>query len=381
MIISSLIAEFNPLHNAHEYIIKKTREHSDITAVILGGNYMQRGECAIIDCYDRAEMAVRAGADIVLLMPYVCSAQTAEVFAYGGVSIAEKIGSDYLFFGSEESSLPFYDTAKLLSEEPEDFRRILKSGIDDGLSFARARENAVREILGDDSARCLIGANNILSTEYTKAIINLHSHIIPKSVQRIEGMSATKIRKALKENLPIDEYIPDTTENILSSKKDELHFSGEHDEMFFYKFLTSSKDELRTIAEVESGLENRMYENRYLLRESTERFCEEVSTKRYTKARIRRILYNFLMGYTAEDLSKAKDHEITSVIALAANTNGREFIKKVNSEGNIKIITNLSKEYNNHPSDKWIYDTEIKAYEIYHRTEGTSLLKKHCIIL
>ncbi len=382
MNVSSIIAEFNPLHNSHKYILDTAKDGCDILAVILGGNFMQRGEVSVMDCYDRAKMAVSSGADIVLLLPYAFSAQTAEVFAWGGVSIADKIGSTKLIFGSEDSSLPFLKTAELLNKEPEKYRNILRQNLDHGMSFALSREDAVRTILGEEAAKCLKGANNILSTEYTKAIIRRKSPISPVSVERIKNtLSATDIRKmianygvsSVKDSLPKESY------HILSSGK--THFQRDYDEFLYHSILILGKEHLKDTAEMEDGLSNRIYDNRYLITNGMENFCSAVSTKRYTKSRIRRILYNSVMHYSASHLQKAKEHDIKNIIALCANKKGREFIKYVNEKGDAHIISNLSKSYSDLYDDKWIYDMEIRAYEIYHKDEQLSLLKKHCIVV
>ncbi|MBR6800653.1 MAG: nucleotidyltransferase family protein [Eubacteriaceae bacterium] len=382
MKITSVIAEFNPLHLSHEYIIKKADKSSDLTAVILGGNFMQRGEVAITDCYSRARCAVECGADIVFLLPYAFSAQTAEIFAWGGVMIADIIGSSSLVFGSEDDGLPFYDAAKLLYEEPAEYRSILREGLDSGMSFASSRENAVRQILGEEAAGCLRGANNILSTEYTRAIIKRKSGIVPKSIKRISvNPSASVLRKLISEGNTdkVMHHLPECSREIITDTQ-ALRFSEEFRDILFYHLLTTSEEHLGRIAEVESGLERRMIKNKYLLRDSIEAFSEEVSGKRYTKSRIRRILYNSLMGYTSSHLKNAKEHSLSSVIALAANGKGREFIKSKNGDGEVKIISNLSKEYSSLGKDRWIYDMELRAYEIYHRREDMSLLKRHTIV-
>lgn len=382
MKIASVIAEFNPLHNAHKYILEKTKESgADITAVILGGNFMQRGEFSVLDCYDRAELAVKCGADVVLLLPYVYSAQTAEVFAWGGVCIAEGICTDTLFFGSEDDSLPFYDTAKLLAEEPDEFKNILRDGLSSGVSFAASRENAVRKILGENGAKCLVGANNILSTEYTKAIIRMNSQMNTKSIKRIPSLSATKIRQLLSSGdlNSVNEYVPEETFEAI--KSGELHFSEKNKDMLFYGLLLKGEEYLSLIAEVERGLERRMYSERYLLAESLKEYEDKVSAKRYTRSRVRRILYNNIMGYTNEHLAKARIHMPKSALALAVNAKGRELIKAVNSKGVFRIISNLSKEFDSLGDDRWIYDMEMRAYEMYNRKDGKVLMKEHCRVV
>ncbi len=382
MNVACVIAEFNPLHNSHKYILDKISSENDITAVILGGSFMQRGEPALLDCYERAKMAVMCGADIVLLLPYAFSAQTAEIFAWGGVSIADMIGSMKLYFGSEDDTLPFSGTAELLVSEPEEYKTLLRRSLDSGMSFASARENAVREILGENAALCLRGANNILSTEYTKAIIRRKSGMIPVSVKRVENsISATRIRQILSggDISSAAEHLPGESYKIL--KDSALHFQKDYEEFLYHALLILGTENIKDTAEVETGLQNRIYENRHLLTESMERFCDSVSAKRFTRSRIRRILYNSVTGYTAHHLAKAKDHTLRNIIALAANDKGREFIKGVNSKGDANIISNLSKEYDDLGPDRWIYDIEIKAYGIYHKNDPESLLKKHCNII
>ena len=382
MNVAGVIAEFNPLHNSHKYILDKISSENDITAVILGGNFMQRGGPSVMDFYDRAVSAVKCGADVVLLLPYVYAAQTAEVFAWGGVSIADMLGIKRLYFGSEDDTLPFYDTARLLSEEPAAYKEKLRNCLDCGLSFATARENAVKEILGEDAAKCLRGANNILSTEYTKAIIKRNSNITPVSVKRVEkSISATKIREIISRDgiCAAKEYLPEESYEVLNGRS--LHFSRDYEEFLYHTLLILGKEGINDTAEVETGLQNRICDARHLLLSGIDEFCDDVSSKRFTKSRIRRILYNSAMGYKASDLIKAKSHTMKNILALAANEKGRQFIKGVNQGGETNIISNLSKAYDNLGDDRWIYDTEIKAYGIYHKDDPESLLKKHTIVL
>lgn len=233
MKIAGIITEYNPFHRGHEYQIQYIRRElgADYIIAVMSGDYVQRGTPALFPKHLRAEMALKGGADLVLELPSAFSAASAEFFAKGGVSLLNSLGVvNLLCFGSESGEIGgLMELAELLTEEPDEYRRLLKDYLSQGLSFPAARNEAVleyfrnpRNFCGDDFdgallplyneiSRLLSSPNNILGIEYCKALLHLHSPIKPVTLRR-EGngyhdesvsekkyASATAIRRLLLE--------------------------------------------------------------------------------------------------------------------------------------------------------------------------------------
>ncbi len=136
---AGIIAEYNPFHKGHEYQIRYAKEKlkADYVIVAMSGDYVQRGTPALISKHARAEMALRCGADLVLEMPVSVSTASAEAFAMGGVSLLDSLGVvDMLCFGSESGEISaLKELAEILVEEPEEYKKLLKSFLSEGLTF------------------------------------------------------------------------------------------------------------------------------------------------------------------------------------------------------------------------------------------------------
>ena len=206
---AGIIAEYNPFHKGHEYQIRYAKEKlkADYVIVAMSGDYVQRGTPALISKHARAEMALRCGADLVLEMPVSVSTASAEAFAMGGVSLLGSLGVvDMLCFGSESGEISaLKELAEVLVAEPEEYKKLLKSFLSEGLTFPAARSQALTEYFknprnfsGDDFdgvltpllnevTQILNTPNNILGIEYCKALLRLNSQIRPVTIRR-EGM-------------------------------------------------------------------------------------------------------------------------------------------------------------------------------------------------
>ena len=184
-LICGIISEFNPFHTGHQTLVEAVRR-SGATHIlaVMSGNFVQRGEPAAFSKWARAEMALTSGVDLIVELPLPWALSGAEKFAFGGVSLLESLGCvEWIAFGSECG-----DATRLM----EAARCILSPGIQKGLraqlqtgsTFARARQEAVRELFGDSIAELLSSPNNILGIEYCKALQTLRSTILPFTIRR-----------------------------------------------------------------------------------------------------------------------------------------------------------------------------------------------------
>lgn len=196
MKIAAVIAEYNPFHNGHLYQLNTIRETLgvDRIIVVMSGNFTQRGIPAMVDKFDRCNMALENGADVVFELPVYYATGSAEFFAQGAVSLLDKLGVvDILHFGSEEGTIDtLFSCAKVLANEPDNFKQSLQSALREGLSFPSAQAKALSEELAkthitsnqDDLSQTIALPNNTLGIEYIKALLQRKSAITPATLKR-----------------------------------------------------------------------------------------------------------------------------------------------------------------------------------------------------
>ena len=179
---SGIICEFNPLHQGHHHLLMEAKRHSRGVVCVMSGNWVQRGEPAILSKFARAQAAVCCGADMVIDLPVSWACAPAERFAYGAVSLLHQLGCiGELWFGSECGDASILDLIARFLCSPE-FGEALSPFLRTGSSFAAARQQAVEKALGPQYAAILTCANNILGVEYCKALLGCESSIQPKTI-------------------------------------------------------------------------------------------------------------------------------------------------------------------------------------------------------
>ena len=277
-----IIAEFNPFHKGHQYILEKAKAHTDCqrAMVVMSGSFVQRGEPAFFDKWTRAKCALLNGADMVLELPVLFAAANAEIFAMGGVKVLEDTGmTNALCFGSESGDLKaLQEAAKIMTNETEEFQRLLKAGLDEGMSYPAARAKAL-ETVSHISSEIISRPNHILGLEYLKALDRLGSSIEPCTIRRKgsqydnpsltgEFASAAAIRKGILEENATEAFLQ-VPENIVDLLTKEISLGtapASMDELagaLHYKLRTTSAEEIHDILEVTEGLENRILHERH----------------------------------------------------------------------------------------------------------------------
>lgn len=367
-IITGIITEYNPFHNGHKYHLEQAKKDTNANGIvcIMSGNFMQRGIPALIDKWKRAEIAVKNGVDLVLELPLVYSVSSAEHFAFGSVSLLNKLNIiDNLYFGSESGDI---NTLKYISEvlvnEPYEYKSFLKNQLDNGLPFHLSRSNALIDYFKNNTIKeVLSNSNNILGIEYIKSLMKLKSNITPVTLKREGGTynstklspnfsSATSIRKYLK-NGNIDNIkteIPVETYTILKDLyASEYPFIFEEDIFKYIKYrLLLDGNSLSKIPDVSEGLDNRIL-NIISRCESLNELILKSKSKRYTYTRLNRILTQYFLNLEKYDLFKLTKTQAPYARVLAFNSNGRTILKKIKDTSNIEIITKMpQKNLNEH---------------------------------
>ncbi len=383
MKVAAIISEYNPFHLGHEYQIKRLRaELGEDTAVIaiMSGNYTQRGEIAVADKTLRAMAAVDCGVNLVLELPFPFSMSSAESFAKSGVKIAEQIGIvDYLIFGSESGSISeLCDIASAVSGE--EYSLTLEALSADPQykdhGYPELCQLALSRVYGKEIPRSFFTPNNILSIEYIKAIIASGSTLTPYTIRRegsgyndlinpmAEFQSASAIRAELEDgNISALDFTPKNAKDVYINAVADGKMPSDHrllDLSVISSLRLNSPSADVDIHDAVGGLYNRLCDASAEAT-SISSLTSMVDTKKYTKARIRRAIWNTYFGVTSSDVRSLPSY--TQVLAM--DNVGRSLLKRIKKVSDFPVITKPSayREY----GDEVIRQKELsnKADSIY----------------
>lgn len=361
MKVFGIIAEYNPFHNGHLYQIKKVKEAgaSHIVAV-MSGNFVQRGEPAFMDKFIRANLAVKCGIDLIIELPVGYAVSTAETFATGAVSILNSLGFiDILSFGSECGDINMLnrvaDTVDIFSNSVE-----LRQQLKKGTSFPSAMQNLVENNLPKDFSGILSSPNNLLGLEYIRAIrkFNAKFGVFPierkytghdSMVTTSNFASASYIRQGVSNGINICNFVPHIVndailEYFLQQKNINPKFL---EKLILYKLHEMDEKSFETLPEISQGLDNRIFS---MVKNclSVENLLSNVKTKRFTMAKIRRVILSAVLGLTKTTTSKMPPYGRI----LALNNKGCELLRQSNpkfplntSLKKLSLTDSLSKEF------------------------------------
>lgn len=354
-----IIAEFNPFHNGHSYLIEKCKKdlNADFCVVVMSGDFVQRGAPAITDKFTRTKMALAGGADLVLELPIYYSTGSAEYFASGAVSILDKLGIiDYLCFGSECGDIrSLSQIADILVSEPASFKDALAKELKNGASFPKARQNALltacpdleKDILLTDT---LSNPNNILGIEYLKALKKMNSRIKPYTIKRSgEGYhsealnklsSASAIREALLSGIDVTECIPGESIDIL--RKDvTLISTANYSSLLAYKLLSLDKDMLTKYLDVTDDLAQKITNNMTSFT-TFDDFIMTLKSKDLSYSRISRSLLHILLNITADHMNAYITNDYASYArVLGLKKSSSQVLAAAHETSTIPIIDRL----------------------------------------
>ena len=345
MKICAVICEYNPFHCGHAYQISEMKKNAAVIAV-MSGSFTQRGDAAVLSKYERAEIAVRCGADLVLELPFPYSSASAEIFGGAGVRIAHLLGCvDELCFGSETGDL---SSLLLLSErlQAEAFRDALSVYLErnHAQSYRVAIAKVYRDFYGEEFPSD--GSNDILSLSYLSALRALHSDIIPVAITRKgenyngggEGFaSATTIRRLMKSEdwEAVFRSVPRETAQRLMSASQDGGLVDSHKLFLLFASLVRTREQksLFDLYDIPHDLAARLWKYGREAR-NMEEFLSLAVSKNDSPSRIRRAMLTVLMGVRRSDVG-----EVPYTTVLAANETGREILSKLRKTASIPVVT------------------------------------------
>jgi len=344
MITAGIVCEYNPFHNGHKYHIAKTREitGADCIIAVMSGNYVQRGEPSIISKWARTEMALMGGADIVIELPSVFAASSAEFFAKGAIDILNQCNVDYISFGSETDDLSLIENIATQKNSKE-FSTKLHELMAQGKSYPAA----AAEIYGTLPLK----SNDILAVEYLCALKNSNSTIKPVTIKRYGNShdeinsvntsfaSAKKIRNSVLLNESYDDYTDESTKNILNREfklgKGPITLSL-YENIILSNLRKMGPSQISKLPFISEGLEYLIYdkaqENGNVIS-----LIEACTSTRYTNARIRRIINSVLTGVTSEIICETQHTPYIKILGLRKSFS--KIIKNIKNNSDCPVFS------------------------------------------
>lgn len=331
-----IICEYNPFHNGHLYQIKKIKEtyKDSLIIVCLSSCFMQRGEASILNKWDKTRLAIESGVDLVLELPFAFATQYQDIFAKGALTILNHLKIDTLVFGSECNDIELLKNLASVQLKDDGYNHLVKRYLDLGLNYPTSLSKALFDISGVK----LDKPNDLLALAYVKEIIKNNYDIEPFSIRRTSDyhnsnldsdiVSASTIRKLLKDGVNVNNYLPYNIYDYLSEIDEDKYFA-----LLKYQIINNI-DCLDKFQTVDEGIENRIIKYINMVN-SKEELILKVKSKRYTYNKINRMFTHILTNFTKED---AKDLEIEYLRVLGFNTRGKNYLNKIKKDIGIPII-------------------------------------------
>ena len=406
----AIISEYNPFHNGHLYMLNKAKEltGADYAISLMSGNFTQRGIPAICDKHKRAHMSVISGIDLCLELPFVYASGSAYDFTNGAINILNSLNTvDYLCFGAECDDIDLFNkAAEIITNEPVQYKEVLKESLKSGNSYPCARQTAITQALkycfdstkdpdyeniSEKISEITSRPNNILALEYLAALKRTNSDIKPVIIKRKTAnyadekinnsiSSANAVRKAV-ENLNTKEEIIKTLENdmprealdiLAENFKIEFPVSSNALMPFLQSRLLNPGMLSEDICDINEAFTNKLLKAN--LYSNYEGFIKNMKSKDITETRINRIILHLITGYSNKDRKLFYDNGTAFYAGiLAFRKSSSNLIKEINNNSKIPVITKKSdfnKYLENYPevsfvAAKRMWELDLTASNLY----------------
>lgn len=357
-----IIAEYNPFHNGHLYHLQKVKEMfpNDTIILVMSGNFTQRGEVSLIDKWKKTEIAIKAGVDLVIELPFAFATQSADYFSYGAITLLELLNVEKFVFGSESDNINDLKTIAANQLYNDEFDKLVRIYSKLGKNYPTALSLALKDLTGIT----INDPNDLLGISYLKTIEKYKYKIKPISIKRSSNnyhstnidntiCSATAIRTNLKEKKDISKNIPEFVNDYLY----DIHFIDDYYDYLKYKILTSKDLTKYQLVDdrIAKNLKKEIFDS-----QNYDELIKNIKLKNYTYSKISRCLLHILCNYTKEEANSMKD--IRYIRLLGFNDKGRAYLNKNKKNIQIPIISKISKEKDS------MLELEIKTTKIYSLT-------------
>ncbi len=373
MQLCGIICEFNPFHNGHKYLIKQAKKLTGSKILcLMSGDFVQRGEPAFQEKYERARNAILSGADMVVELPTLFACSNAENFAYGSIKTLMALNVKHIAFGIECTDLEILQQiAEIKYQNSPSFQNSFRNEIDNGINYNTALKRAIaRELHTDDITEILDKPNNILAIEYLTAIKKLGADITPIAITRTDNgynsniafksyLSATGIRQKILDGEEISKFIPKETsiEEYFGEAQKKIF-----DTLIIYSLRNKRPEELEKCYDYNEGIEYRIkkFANQTT---SIDTLTGLVATPRYRASRIKKLLLYPMLGITKKVVELAKKSKPVAKV-LAIKKANKEILSSIDKQKICLVATN--KDYDDLPLEcKVVMEIDLSASNLY----------------
>ena len=364
MEIIGIIAEYNPFHNGHKYHINKIRElYKDCLIIaVVSSSFTQRGEISVLNKWEKTNIALSNGVDLVIELPFVFSSQSADIFAHGSLKILNELKVNKIIFGSESNDIEKLKNIANIQINNKEFDYKVKEYLKQGNNYPTSISKALKNF----NINKIESPNDLLGISYIKEIIKNNYKIEAITIKRTNNyhgnntgniISAKEIREKIKNNYDIENYI-NYNQNLIYKNTNYIKFLK-------YQIINNINN-LSDYQTVDEGIENRL--KKYIYKANTiEELTKLIKTKRYTYNKINRMFIHILINFTKKENKSKLDY----IRVLGFNENGRKYLNKLKNNTSIPIIT----KYKDIKSP--ILDIEKRATYIYSLiTSDTNQIKR-----
>lgn len=353
-----LITEYNPFHNGHLHHLQESLRitGAEASVAVMSGHFLQRGEAALLDKWTRAEMALVAGVDLVLELPFAFACNSAPYFAQGAVQCLDALGVvDGLCFGSEAGAIaPLDRAARLLVDAANEVAAGTASSLRQGLSYPAARARILARLDPDLPPGLLASPNNILAIEYLRALQLNASPMRPWTIPRLGAgfhstdvsghlASATGIRRLIGAGGDVEHLLPIACGHIFKRALDEGRFLDQ-ERLFtvLQALLLQEVESLRDIYQVEHGLDHRISDKAMSATSFTD-LVSAIKSRQWTQTRIQRVLIYVMLRVSGAEMRGFLRQGPLYLRVLGATTRGREVLARARKKKNLPVIGDPSR--------------------------------------
>lgn len=353
--VIGIVAEYNPFHNGHKYQIDKIREkYKDSTIIVVcSASFTQRGDISVLNKFDKAEVALNNGVNLVVELPYVYSTQSSDIFASAAIKILNYLKVDTICFGTERDSIGDIKKCAVTQLNDQKYDRIVKEELDSGVNYPTALNKALKKLIDIE----ITEPNDLLALSYIKEIIKNQYNIEIFNIKRTNDfhdtesndsiISASNVRNKINNGIDIKDYVP----NDVYLKLKDIKLNNKYFE--FLKYKINSESDLEKYLDVDEGLSTRI-RNSIDKSNSLEELIQNIKTKRYTYNKISRMLNHILCSFTKNERDKTKDIEYIRILGF--DSIGQKHLNSIKDEMDVKILNK--------------FDTSYKALEIEKRVSS-----------
>ncbi len=393
---AGIVAEYDPMHNGHLYQLQTAAEQSgaDCSIIVLGSDFLQRGRPGFFNKRLRAEAAIESGADLVIQLPYIYSCSSGSEYASGAVSILNGTGcADFLSFGCEDGSTELLEKAADVVPEREPYRSLIKEKMSRGISYPEALTSVVSEYAGEQAAEAIRRRNNLLAAEYLRSLKRTGSGMTVIPVKRTETLplsdagpdsyagkagdltvpaSAGDIRKLIRAGKTgfAKGFVPEPSGKMIDNSEGGFITAEDEARMFrllVYRILTMDRKALSEIHTVSEGIEARVIEAAHSCR-SMDEMVSFIATRRYTRARVQRMLTHILMGMSDAEHDYLSGAAYVRVLGFSGK--GRRLLRKMEKNSDIPILSNLYRMEKYDSRVRRSVELDSRASDLYHMISG-----------